>query len=98
MVLQTSSIILDLQATQPCCLHFNNLPTAINVTGVFRDNVSDLYVLLAYGPLKLDNHYTVVLKQKTVMDSRLLGRSINVRKLSGVVRFKRFRRFGKSAK
>ena len=90
MVLQTSSSILGLQATQPCCLHFNNLPTAINLDGVFRDNVSYLYVLLAYGHLKLDNRYTVVLKQKTIMDSRLLGRSINIRKLSDVVRFKRF--------
>jgi len=90
MVLQTSSNILGLQATQPCCLHFNNFLTAINVTVVFRDNLSYLYVLLAYGPLKLDNRYTVVLKQKTFMDSRFLGRSVNIRNLSGVVRFKRF--------
>jgi len=76
-------------ATQPCCLHCNNFPTAINVTGVLNYNLY-LYVLRVYGPLKLDNRYTLDLKQKNGKDSRLFGRSIDKRKLSGVVRFKRF--------
>jgi hypothetical protein len=89
--LKTSSNILSLPATQPCCLQCNNFTTAINVTGVLHDILSYLYVLRVYGPLKLDNRCTVVLKQKIVMNSRLFGRSINIRKLSGVVRFKRFK-------